>query len=248
MFIFSLQLRTNDNITKGNPNAVKFNEKLKKNNLQKQRCNKATSRARHFPESKSRFCPESNPTSNPHSFKHAQNSANLSHQTSPNKLLQHNGVSSNSCLKAKEPHLQSFKPTKSESTNQSSRSTFVQLNIDDKSQLIKEENYRIQLAMSTAEAFKQSKTCGKNDKKLELMKKRYYQKAIVIMAVGGLLLATGIVLAVLLFSGIYKKYQIVGPICLAIGLLMMICGLVWVPIIKTKLKRQQQLISQTFSL
>ncbi|XP_039265068.1 uncharacterized protein LOC120340775 [Styela clava] len=77
--------------------------------------------------------------------------------------------------------------------------------------------------------------------------KRYYAKAIGLMSVGGFIFAVGIALAALHFAG-YEILMMAGPVSLSIGLLLLVCGIVWIPIIQTKLKRQQQIMSRTFSL
>ena len=112
----------------------------------------------------------------------------------------------------------------------------------------KESYIKLRLAMSSADAFKSARSGAKGEAKFANVKKKYYQKAIALMVIGGLIFSTGIVFAVLHFAGYITEIRIVGPICLAIGLLMIICGIVWLPIIKTKLKRQESVMSRTFSL
>lgn len=92
-----------------------------------------------------------------------------------------------------------------------------------------------------------SKIESKVSAKRKAVEKRYYAKAIAIMVIGGIIFSVGIALAALYFAG-YVKVTMIGPVCLSIGLLLSVCGVVWLPIIKTKLKRQQQIMSRTFSL
>ena len=111
-----------------------------------------------------------------------------------------------------------------------------------------ESSYRLKLAMSSADAFKNARGAAKGEETYIHVKKKYYQKAIAIMVIGGLIFSSGIVFAILHFADYFKQVVMLGPICLAIGLLMVICGLVWLPIIKTKLKRQENVLNRTFSL
>ena len=110
-----------------------------------------------------------------------------------------------------------------------------------------ESLHKLRLAMSSAEAFKRGAAKGE-EKIVNVKKKKYYQKAIAIMVTGGLFFSAGIVFAVLHFADYFTQMQMLGPVCLAIGLLMIICGVVWLPIIKTKLKRQESVMSRTFTL
>lgn len=84
---------------------------------------------------------------------------------------------------------------------------------------------------------------------------RYYRKAILLMIAGGVVFIIGIAMAVLYFQTTKdiprpkdKKQKpafgpilMIGPICLAVGLLLGVCGAVWIPLIKTKLKRKAQM-------
>ena len=69
--------------------------------------------------------------------------------------------------------------------------------------------------------------------------RHHYRKAVAIMVAGGLIFLVGIAMAALYFYD-YEQVYIVGPICLSVGLLLGVCGIVWIPIIQTKLRRQQQ--------
>nr|CAB3263221.1 uncharacterized protein LOC104266546 [Phallusia mammillata] len=99
----------------------------------------------------------------------------------------------------------------------------------------------------TADAFMAAGAAAKGEERLAVVKKQYYRKAIALMSVGGFIFLLGVTFAALFFAG-YAPVQMAGPICLAIGLLLGVCGLVWIPIIKTKLKRKQQMMTRTFSL
>ena len=69
------------------------------------------------------------------------------------------------------------------------------------------------------------------------MTKELYRKPIIVMAVGGVLFTVGVVMAVLYFMG-NEKVKTVGPIFLSVGLLASVCGIVWIPIIQAKIKRE----------
>uniref|UniRef100_A0A8C4SXT3 Phosphoinositide-interacting protein n=1 Tax=Erpetoichthys calabaricus TaxID=27687 RepID=A0A8C4SXT3_ERPCA len=73
----------------------------------------------------------------------------------------------------------------------------------------------------------------------------YYHKPIIIMVIGGLLFGTGTVLAFLYFSKVGNVPYALGPICLSIGLMFLVTGLVWVPVIKQKI-RHKGLIQKIF--
>ncbi|XP_006012617.1 phosphoinositide-interacting protein [Latimeria chalumnae] len=72
-----------------------------------------------------------------------------------------------------------------------------------------------------------------------------YYKPIVVLSVGGAIFIFGVVLTGLYFAQINKKAaNILGPASLSIGLMFLVVGLVWVPIIKEK--RQQKSASKLF--
>ncbi|ELW53092.1 phosphoinositide-interacting protein [Tupaia chinensis] len=72
-----------------------------------------------------------------------------------------------------------------------------------------------------------------------------YRKPIVIMSVGGAILLFGVVITCLAYtlpldSKILTVLKMIGPAFLSLGLMMLVCGLVWVPIIKKKQKHRQK--------
>ncbi|XP_012509381.1 PREDICTED: phosphoinositide-interacting protein [Propithecus coquereli] len=72
-----------------------------------------------------------------------------------------------------------------------------------------------------------------------------YRKPIVIMSVGGAILLFGVVITCLAYTlNLGKKsleaLKMTGPAFLSLGLMMLVCGLVWVPIIKKKQKQRQK--------
>lgn len=72
-----------------------------------------------------------------------------------------------------------------------------------------------------------------------------YRKPIVIMSVGGTILLFGVVITCLAYKlklddTTYKVLKMIGPAFLSLGLMMLVCGLVWVPIIKKKQKQRQK--------
>lgn len=72
-----------------------------------------------------------------------------------------------------------------------------------------------------------------------------YRKPIVIMSVGGTILLFGVVITCLAYKlkvddMTRKVLKMIGPAFLSLGLMMLVCGLVWVPIIKKKQKQRQK--------
>ncbi|XP_005878922.2 PREDICTED: phosphoinositide-interacting protein [Myotis brandtii] len=72
-----------------------------------------------------------------------------------------------------------------------------------------------------------------------------YRKPIIIMSVGGAILLFGVAITCLAYTltlGVMslKVLKMTGPAFLSLGLMMMVCGLVWVPIIKKKQKQRQK--------
>ncbi|KAF0872681.1 PIRT protein, partial [Crocuta crocuta] len=72
-----------------------------------------------------------------------------------------------------------------------------------------------------------------------------YRKPIVIMSVGGAILLFGVVITCLAYTlrlgdNSLKVLKMIGPAFLSLGLMMLVCGLVWVPIIKKKQKQRQK--------
>ncbi|XP_064350992.1 phosphoinositide-interacting protein [Camelus dromedarius] len=72
-----------------------------------------------------------------------------------------------------------------------------------------------------------------------------YRKPIVIMSVGGAILLFGVVITCLAYTlklgeKSLNVLKMIGPAFLSLGLMMMVCGLVWVPIIKKKQKQRQK--------
>ncbi|KAM6164519.1 phosphoinositide-interacting protein [Rhynchocyon petersi] len=72
-----------------------------------------------------------------------------------------------------------------------------------------------------------------------------YRKPIAIMSVGGAILLFGVVITCLAYTLNLEKtskdaLKMTGPAFLSLGLMMLVCGLVWVPIIKKKQKQRQK--------
>ncbi|XP_049632951.1 phosphoinositide-interacting protein [Suncus etruscus] len=72
-----------------------------------------------------------------------------------------------------------------------------------------------------------------------------YRKPIIIMSVGGTILLFGVVITCLAYTlnldpTSRNVLKMIGPAFLSLGLMMLVCGLVWVPIIKKKQKQRQK--------
>ncbi|MBN3300629.1 phosphoinositide-interacting protein [Amia ocellicauda] len=73
-----------------------------------------------------------------------------------------------------------------------------------------------------------------------------YRKPIIVMSAGGAIFFCGIILSSMYFIDYYKKAtNILGPAFLSLGLMILVVGLVWVPIIKEK--RKQSSVKRLFS-
>ncbi|XP_008048965.1 phosphoinositide-interacting protein [Carlito syrichta] len=72
-----------------------------------------------------------------------------------------------------------------------------------------------------------------------------YRKPVVIMSVGGAILLFGVIITCLAYTlklgdKSLTALKMIGPAFLSLGLMMLVCGLVWVPIIKKKQKQRQK--------
>lgn len=72
-----------------------------------------------------------------------------------------------------------------------------------------------------------------------------YRKPIIIMSTGGTIFLFGVVITCLAYTlklGVksHNILKMIGPAFLSLGLMMLVCGLVWVPIIKKKHKQRQK--------
>lgn len=72
-----------------------------------------------------------------------------------------------------------------------------------------------------------------------------YRKPIIIMSVGSAILLFGVAITCLAYTlkletKILAILRMIGPAFLSLGLMMLVCGLVWVPIIKKKQKQRQK--------
>lgn len=67
----------------------------------------------------------------------------------------------------------------------------------------------------------------------------YFHKPIIAMVMGALMSAVGAVLLLLQSSGATKVSHSVTSACLSIGLMFVVVGLVWIPILKEKLRRKR---------
>uniref|UniRef100_A0A673I200 Uncharacterized protein n=1 Tax=Sinocyclocheilus rhinocerous TaxID=307959 RepID=A0A673I200_9TELE len=72
----------------------------------------------------------------------------------------------------------------------------------------------------------------------------HFKKPALAIFIGGLLFGTGTALSLLYFTQVGNVPYLVGPIFLSVGLMFLVTGLVWVPVIKQKMvssvEKQQQ--------
>ncbi|KAM6951131.1 ribosomal L1 domain-containing protein 1 [Aplochiton taeniatus] len=66
----------------------------------------------------------------------------------------------------------------------------------------------------------------------------YFHKPIIVMVLGALMAAVGAVLFLLHSSGVTEAPHATAPACLSIGLMFVVVGLVWIPILKENLRRK----------
>lgn len=62
-----------------------------------------------------------------------------------------------------------------------------------------------------------------------------FQKPALAIFIGGLLFGTGTALSLLYFTQVGNVPYLVGPVLLSVGLMFLVTGLVWVPVIKQKM-------------
>ncbi|XP_018774710.1 phosphoinositide-interacting protein [Serinus canaria] len=69
-----------------------------------------------------------------------------------------------------------------------------------------------------------------------------YHKPLIVVAVGAAIFLFGVVITSLAcFLSKHKKvYKMSGPAFLSLGLMLLVCGLVWIPIIRKKQKQRQK--------
>ncbi|XP_069728718.1 phosphoinositide-interacting protein [Phaenicophaeus curvirostris] len=69
-----------------------------------------------------------------------------------------------------------------------------------------------------------------------------YRKPIIVMSVGAAIFLLGIVITSLSCVLVKNKnvYKMCGPALLSLGLMLLVCGLVWIPIIRKKQKQRQK--------
>lgn len=102
-------------------------------------------------------------------------------------------------------------------------------------------------SVATTHAGAASKIESKLGAKRRAREKRYYIKPIILIVIGVGFLILGIVFACLHFAN-WPNLLIAGPISLSVGLLLLVCGIVWTSIITAKRKRERQIMSRTFSV
>ncbi|NWH95084.1 PIRT protein, partial [Aegithalos caudatus] len=69
-----------------------------------------------------------------------------------------------------------------------------------------------------------------------------YHKPVIVVSVGAAVLLFGTVITSLscVLSHNQKVYKMSGPAFLSLGLMLLVCGLVWIPIIRKKQKQRQK--------
>lgn len=63
----------------------------------------------------------------------------------------------------------------------------------------------------------------------------HFQKPALAIFIGGVLFGTGTALSLLYFIQVGNVPYLVGPVFLSVGLMFLVTGLVWVPVIKQKM-------------
>lgn len=66
----------------------------------------------------------------------------------------------------------------------------------------------------------------------------YYHKPIIMMVLGGLVLSIGVVLYLLGMYEVTSVPHAMGPGCLSFGFMFIVVALVWLPLIKDKVRRK----------
>ncbi|NXI46381.1 PIRT protein, partial [Galbula dea] len=68
-----------------------------------------------------------------------------------------------------------------------------------------------------------------------------YHKPVIVVSVGAAIFLFGIVITSLsCITKDNKVYKMCGPAFLSLGLMLLVCGLVWIPIIRKKQKQRQK--------
>ncbi|XP_032357453.1 phosphoinositide-interacting protein-like [Etheostoma spectabile] len=67
----------------------------------------------------------------------------------------------------------------------------------------------------------------------------HLHKPIIVMVMGSLMSAAGGLLLLLQSVGVTEAYHSVASACLSIGLMFVVMGLVWIPILKEKQRRKR---------
>lgn len=67
----------------------------------------------------------------------------------------------------------------------------------------------------------------------------YLHKPIIVMVMGSLMSAVGLILLLLQSLGVTEASHSVASACLSIGLMFVVTGLVWIPVLKEKQRRKR---------
>ncbi|KAG5279352.1 hypothetical protein AALO_G00076850 [Alosa alosa] len=65
-----------------------------------------------------------------------------------------------------------------------------------------------------------------------------FHKPILVLLVGGLLFGTGTAASLLYFTQLGNVPYLVGPVLLSVGLMFLVTGLVWMPVIKQRMEHK----------
>ena len=95
---------------------------------------------------------------------------------------------------------------------------------------------------------KESKSQAEWRKRFATVRRIYYQKSAALIFFGLCIFAMGMVFSVLYFPTHSHGVLVFGPVLLAAGLLTIVCGLVWIPIITRRMARKKQVLTRTFSM
>uniref|UniRef100_A0A8B9P4S6 Uncharacterized protein n=1 Tax=Apteryx owenii TaxID=8824 RepID=A0A8B9P4S6_APTOW len=76
----------------------------------------------------------------------------------------------------------------------------------------------------------------------------YYSKPVTLIVVGGMLVVSSIVIGTIHFTKYADVPYALGPVCLSIGLMFLVTGIVWIPIVNQTVRYKGLLRAQITSV